>query len=70
MNKYADHCFTTVTLAALMLFPVTAPWYSIKSPTFITSLVVHSPQVNTCPDERCAPLGMSFSTETVPEIVG
>lgn len=35
-----------------------------------TSLVVHSPQVKTWPDDNWAPLGINLSTVTVPEMVG
>lgn len=65
-----DQYLTIDIFDALIELPVTAPWYSIRSPTLMTSLVVHSSQVKTCPDDNWAPLGINFSTVTVPEIVG
>jgi hypothetical protein len=54
----------------LMQFPVILPEYVITSPILMVSLVVHSPQVKTCPEESWAPLGMSLTTEEDPEIEG
>jgi hypothetical protein len=65
-----DQWLITTTFDALIECPVTAPWYSIRSPTLMTSFVVQSPQVRTCPDDNWAPFGINFSTVTVPEIVG
>jgi hypothetical protein len=61
---------TLTILCPLIQFPVILPEYVITSPILMVSLVVHSPQVKTWPEESWAPLGMSLTTEEEPAIDG